>query len=112
MEIGDQEGDIVALRRVLAHSDKVRSKYTYLHRLPPQDKERLGTLCQEPCELVDQNVFDLVCLFYPDADTDTVDTWLDKDLLIFVAGNVQRVQQELGRATGFDLGDIVSFSGL
>lgn len=57
-------------------------------------------------------MFDLICLFYPDADTDTVDTWLDKDLLIFVAGDVERVQQELGGATGFNLGDIVSFRGL
>lgn len=57
-------------------------------------------------------MFDLICLLYPDTDTDTVDTWLNEDLLIFVAGDVQRVQQELGRASGFDFGDIVSFRGL
>lgn len=84
----------------------------YLYGLPPQNEERLGTLCQEPCELVDQDVFNLVCLLYPDADADTVDTWFDEDLLIFVARDVQRVQQELGGATGFDFGDIVSFGGL
>lgn len=84
----------------------------YLDRLPPQDKERLGALRQESCELMDQDVFNLVCLFYPDADADTVDTRLDKDLLIFVAGDVQGVQQELRRASGFDFGDIVSFGGL
>lgn len=112
VEIGDQEGDIVALEKFQHGIMKCRADRVYLYRLPPQDKERLGALCQESCELVDQNMFDLVGLLYPDADADTVDTRLNEDLLIFVAGDVQRVQQELGGAAGFDFGDIVSFRGL
>lgn len=84
----------------------------YLDRLPPQDEERLGTLRQKPCEFVNQNVFNLICLLYPDAHADTVDTWLNEDLFVFVSGDVQRIKQKLGRAGGFDFGDIVPLGSL
>lgn len=57
-------------------------------------------------------MFNFICLLYPDAHTNTVDTWLDKDLLILVSGDVQRIKQELGGASGFDLGDIVPLGSL
>ena len=57
---------------------------TNLDGFPSQNEERLGTLCQEAGELVDQDVFDLVCLLDSDADADAVDTGLDEDTLVLV----------------------------
>lgn len=112
VKIGDQERDIVALERIsmMYHVCQVHS--AHFDRLPPQNKERLGALCQESCEFMDQNVLNLVGLLYPNADADTVDTWLDENLLVLVARDVQGVEQELGGAGGLDFGDIVSFGGL
>jgi len=45
----------------------------YLDRFPPQNEEALRSLCQESCEFVDQDVLDLVGLFYSDADSDGID---------------------------------------
>jgi hypothetical protein len=53
-------------------------------------------------------MLDLVRLLYPYADTDTVHTRLDEDLLILVACNSQWVQEDLGGACSFYLWDIVS----
>jgi hypothetical protein len=64
---------------------------TDLDGLPSENEERFGTLCQEAGELVDQDVFDLVCLLDPDADADAVDTGLDEDTLVLVTGDSQRV---------------------
>lgn len=41
-------------------------------------------------------VFDLVCLLDRDANSDTVHTGFDIDLLVFVAGDGQGVEEELG----------------
>jgi hypothetical protein len=95
VEVGNQERNVVAL-----------------DRLPSQDEERLGTLCQEAGELVHQNVLDLVGLLDLDADAYAVDARLDQDSLVLVARDRQRRQQDLGRCARLDLGDIVSLSCL
>ena len=95
MEVGDQEGDVVSL-----------------DRFPPEDNKALCSLLQEPCELVDQNVFDLICLLNLDAYAHAVDAGLDEDALVLVTRDGKRVQNYFGRRCGFDFGHIVSFRGL
>lgn len=85
---------------------------TDLDGFPSQNEERFGALCQEAGELVDQDVFDLVCLLDSNADTDAVDGGLDQDTLVLVAGNGQGVQEDFGRGLSFDLGDIMAFGCL
>ena len=85
---------------------------TDLDGFPSEDEEGLCTLCQEAGELVDQDVFDLVCLLDPDADADTVDAGLDKDTLVLIAGDSQGIQKDFGRGLSFDLGDIMAFGSL
>ena len=77
MEVGDQEGDVISL-----------------DRFPPQDNEALCSLLQEPCELVDQNVFDLICLLDLDAYAHAVDTGLDENALILVARDGEWVEDD------------------
>ncbi|USP81143.1 hypothetical protein yc1106_08417 [Curvularia clavata] len=95
VEVGDQERDVVAL-----------------DGLPPQNEERLSSLGQEPCELVDQNVLNLVCLLDLDAYSYTVDTGLDVYTFILVSRHGKRVQDDLRRACSLNLGDIVTLRGL
>lgn len=68
---------------------------THLDRFPPQDKERLGTLFQEPGELVYQDVLDLISLLDLEADAHTIDAGLDEDAFVLVARNRQRRQEDL-----------------
>lgn len=95
VEVGDEERDVVAL-----------------DWLPPHDVEGLGSLGQEPCELVDQDVFNLICLLDLDAYAHTVDTGLDVHAFLGVPRHGERVQDDFGRARSLDLGDIVAFRGL
>lgn len=95
VEVGDEERDVVAL-----------------DGLPPQNEERLGSLSQEPCELMDQNVLNLVCLLDLDAYSYTVDTWLDVYTLILVSRHGERIQDDLRRARSLNFGDIVTLRGL
>jgi len=84
-------------------------RIAHLDRFPPQNEECLCTLGQEACELVDQNMLDLVRLLYPYAYAHAVDTRLDQDLFVLIAGDCERVEQHF-RGTGrFDLRDIMSF---
>lgn len=57
-------------------------------------------------------MLDFIRLFYSDADTNTVHARFNEDLLVFVPGNRQGVEDKFWRATGFDLGYIVPFGGL
>jgi hypothetical protein len=59
----------------------------YLDRFPPEYEERLCSLSEKACELVDQDVFDFVGLLYSDADSNTVDAGFDQDFLVLIAGN-------------------------
>lgn len=95
VEVCNEEGDVVSL-----------------DGFPSQNEERLGTLCQEASELVDQDMLNLVCLLDSDADADAVDAGLDEDALVLIAGDGQRVEKNFGRGLGFDLGDIVTFRRL
>lgn len=61
---------------------------------------------------MDQDVFNLVCLFYPDADADAVDAGLDEDTLVLVTRDGQRVEEDFGRGLRFDLGHVMAFRGL
>ncbi len=100
MEVRDQEGYVVSLKPVCQFPGTARrrsSGRSNLDGLPPENEEGLGTLCQEPGKLVDQDVFDLVGLFDLDADPYAVDAGLDEDTLVLVAGNRQGRQQHLGR---------------
>ena len=95
MEVGDEEGDIVALNGFAA-----------------EDEEGLSALGQETGELVNEDTLDLVGLLDADADADAVDAGLDEDTLVLVPGDGQGVQQDLGGGLGLDLGDIVTLGGL
>jgi hypothetical protein len=57
---------------------------------PPQNEKALRSLRQKSGEFVDENLFDFVCLFDADRDTNRVDGWLDKYFLVLVAGDGQR----------------------
>jgi hypothetical protein len=61
---------------------------------------------------VDQDAFNLVCLLDLDANSDGVDTRLDKDSLVLVTRNRQRSEKNLWRRLGFDLWDIVPLGSL
>lgn len=61
---------------------------------------------------MDQDVLNLVRLLDLDADADTVDTGLDEDALVLVAGYRQGVQEDFGRGSRFDFRDIVPFGCL
>jgi hypothetical protein len=95
VEVGNQERDIVSL-----------------DRFPSQDDEALRSLLQEPCELVDQDVFDLVCLLDLNAYAHAVDARLNQDSFILIARYGEGVQNHFRRRRGFDLGNVVSFGGL
>jgi len=82
---------------------------TNLDRFPPQDEERLGSLCQESCEFVDQNVLDLIGLLYPYADSHTVDTRLDEHPFILITRNSKGIQEDFWRACGLNFWNVVSF---
>lgn len=69
-------------------------------------------MCQEPCELVHENVFNLVGLLYLNADAYTVDARLYKHPLVLVAGNREWCQQHLRGGLCFDFGDIMALGGL
>lgn len=95
VKVRDQEGDVVAL-----------------HRFPPQNVERLGSLRQESRELVYQYVFNLIRLLDLYAYPHAVDTWLDEDPLVLIPRNGKWVQDDFWRACRLDFRDIVSFRGL
>lgn len=57
-------------------------------------------------------MLDLVGLLDLDADAHTVDTRLDEDALVLVAGHGQGVQEDFRRRLGLDFGDIMPFRGL
>lgn len=112
MEVCYQEGDVVTLQRRQSGVTVINDNKTDLDRLPPQDKERFGTLRQESRKLVDQDVLNLVGLLDLDADADRVDAGLDQDALVLVARNGQGLQEDLGGRLGLNLGDIVSLGRL
>lgn len=58
---------------------------------------------------MDKNIFDFVSLLYFDADPDTVDAWLNQHLLIFVARNGQRIEEDFERTSRFNLWHVMSF---
>ena len=89
-----------------------RTRLSNLYWLSPQDEEGLGTLCQEPGELVDQDMLNLIRLLYPNADTNTVHARFDEHLFVLIARNRKGVEEEFGGALGFDLGDVMSLGCL
>lgn len=76
MSVRNEERDIVAL-----------------HWFPPQYEKWLRSLRQESRKLVYQHMLNLICLFYSYADSHTVHTGLDEDLLILISRNSHRIQQ-------------------
>lgn len=109
VEIRDQKRNIIALGECQKHCREsiTRGGLVYLDGLPPEDKEGLGALLQEPSEFMDQDMLDFIRLFYPNADANAVDTGFDENLLILVARNGQGVEKKLGGAGRLDLGDVV-----
>lgn len=95
MEVGNQERDVISL-----------------DRFPSQNVERLRSLGQEPCKLVDQDVLNFVGLLDLDAYPHAVDTGLNVHSLVLVSRHGERVQDDFRGAGGLDLGDIVSLRGL
>lgn len=57
-------------------------------------------------------MFNLVRLFNPNADTDTVHTRFDEDFLIFVTRDGKRVEKEFRRALGLNFRYIMSLGRL
>lgn len=84
----------------------------HLDWLPPQDEERLCSLCEEAGKLVDEDMLNLVCLLDLDAYAHAVDAGLDEHPLVLVSRDGERVQDDLGRARSLDFRDIVSLRGL
>ena len=95
VEIGDEEGDVVALNGFAA-----------------EDEEGLGALGQETGEFMNEDTLDLVGLLDADADTDAVDAGLDENTLVLVPGDGQGIQQNLGGGLSFNLGYIMTLGGL
>ena len=58
---------------------------------------------------MDQDIFDLICLFDPNADSYTVHAWFYTDLFILVTGDGQRVEEDFWRTGSFDFGDVMTF---
>lgn len=57
-------------------------------------------------------MLNFVGLLYSNANTDTVHTGLDKNLLIFVSRNCQRIEKYFWGGGSFDLGYVMSLGGL
>ena len=57
---------------------------TDLYWLPSQYEESLSSLREEPGELMDEDMLNLVCLLDLNADTGAVDAWLNEDTLVLV----------------------------
>lgn len=117
MEIGDQKRDIITLSpneplNVRQNTTLPKSKVfeqTHLNSLPSEYKKGLRPLCQESGKLMYQNMLYLVRLLDLDANPNAIYAGFNKDLLVLVPRYCQWVQQDLWRAGGFNLGDIVSF---
>jgi hypothetical protein len=60
---------------------------TNLDRLSPQNEEGFRSLSQESCELVNQNMLNLICLLDLDAYAYTVYAWFNQHSFILVASN-------------------------
>jgi len=93
VKVRDEKRDVIALPYISSRLSEVVT-ITNLDRFPPQDEERFSSLGQETCEFVDQDVFNLVCLLYPYADTDTVDARLDKDPFVLITRHRKRIEED------------------
>jgi hypothetical protein len=111
MEVRNQERDIVTLNNQ-HHCFTLLMRTTHLNRLPPQHKESLRPLRQEPRKLMHQDMLNLVRLLDLDADAHTVDARFDEDTLVFVSRHGKGVEEDFGRRPCFYLWDIVSLGGL
>jgi hypothetical protein len=89
-----------------------RRPRSYSHWLPAQNKEGFCPLSQESGELVYQNMFDLVCLLYPNADPNAVNARLNENLLILITGDSERIEQDFWRTGCFYFWDIMPFRRL
>ena len=112
MEVGDEEGDVISLDLISKQVSCVSRSQAYRHRLSSQDEEGLCSLGQESRELVHEDVFNLVRLFYPYANPDAVDRRLNKNALFLVPRDGEWFKHDLGRGLCLGLGDIVSLGGL
>lgn len=59
-----------------------------------------------------QDVLDFICLLYPDANSDAVDTGLNENFLVLITSNSQGIEEKFWRAGCLDLWNVVSFRGL
>lgn len=82
---------------------------TYLHRFPPENEECFSSLRQKSREFVHEYVLYLVRLLDPYANPYAVDARLYEDLLVFVAGDSEWVEENFWGAGGLDLWNVVSF---
>jgi len=78
VEVGDEEGDVVAL-----------------HRLAPQDDEVVCAHHQEPHKLVAEDALDVITLLDGDGHTQGVDGGFNQDLLLVVARHYHGVHHQL-----------------
>jgi len=93
MEIRNKKRYIITLPCISSYSLQSLTD-TNLDRFPSQNKECLSSLGQETREFVHQDVFNLVGLLYPYADPDTVDTRLDEDTFVLVAGDREGIEED------------------
>ena len=84
----------------------------HLDRLPPEDEEGLCSLRQETRELVHQDILYFVRLLDFDADTCTVHAGFNEHLLVLIPGDREGIEENFGRAGGFNFGDIMPLGGL
>ena len=57
-------------------------------------------------------MLNFICLFYPDADANTVDAWFYQDFLVLIASNGQGVEKYFRRARGLYFRHIMPFCRL
>jgi hypothetical protein len=86
--------------------------FAYLDWFPSQDEEGFCPLRQESRELVDQDMFNFVCLLDSDAHANTVHAGLNQNLFILIPRNCEGVEEEFRGALGFDFRNIMPFGGL
>lgn len=98
MKVGDEEGNVVTLTISLYHPQlKGETRWYWFSS---ENHESLCAHHHEPCKLVTQDLFNLICLFDGDAETDRIDRWLDEDTFGFVTGYDEGEKEDLGGCPG------------
>ena len=83
MEICNQETNVISLIELALHLFK--STRSNRNSLSSENDKVLGTHHHESRELMTQDLFDFICLFHFDAESDGIDGSLDQDSFLLVS---------------------------